>query len=277
MKICLIGDSILDNFNYIDNPICDITHQLSKLMNDYKIFNYAVDGSKIKNVYDGAVPSEESVLNRDLFFGGMCPYHTEYSGKVKPLKLLKKNPPDFIVCSVGKDEGEKHKSKFIWGSKTFLDAVFKDGFKDEYVHLMHLLSKIKNSQMMKTNVIIILPPLPHESIFEHFRKTTGWGLQFVPIENMFNFWQKLEEVYKEFRKIYISLAKKHKFAIIDLFRTLDSKDETHYSHVPQELSNKSGKCLAKLIQYVIKKHNFHEKTKIYFAPNCGTKIQVEEN
>ena len=62
--IMLLGDSILDNFYWLENPINDIKQQLQDLMPNTKVSNMAVDESTIKHVLNKIKPAERYVKKR---------------------------------------------------------------------------------------------------------------------------------------------------------------------------------------------------------------------
>lgn len=275
--IAFIGDSILDNFNKIEIPQLDVKHQLSNIIPNSKIYNFAVEGSIIKNIYEGITVPKHNIDYRKYVFNSTDDYEVgKNTQTLNPLRLCYNVQPDYIVTSIGGNEGQKRMNKFILGSKYFLKAVHRDGFSEQYKYLMSQLNNIKNNRGEKTNNIIILMQKPHVSMVEHFRKETGWGLQYIPIESMFNFDKKLTEVFDHFRKIYIDYARKYKFAVIDLYYTLNPNDRTHYGKTPKDISNSSGECLCKIIKSIIDNHDFNSKCKIYYAPNCGNDIYFYE-
>lgn len=263
-KIALIGDSVLDNFYWLQNPKNDLRQQVSMSLSNSTVYNLAVDESKIEDVYKGIQPCERIQRNRKY------PYPIDNEGYVNPLEITDQNPVDYIVCSIGTNEGQEHMNKFVLGSQYFLNAVMKDGFEERYEYLMKRIS-VKSSKS-----ILVLAHKPHKSMFEHFRKSVGWGMQYIPVENIFGFEKKIEEVYQHFRKIYKKYARLHKFAIIDLYKTLNPENDSHYSsHSPKELSDISSNTLARLIAHIINYHDFNSECKSYFAPDCGDLIFFE--
>ena len=91
--IILMGDSVLDNFYWIEDNRLDIRQQIEndcKQNNqDIMVLNYAVDESETKDVVKGMVPDDGYVHERQSL--GMKPYPIDTSddqGKVYPLKLM---------------------------------------------------------------------------------------------------------------------------------------------------------------------------------------------
>lgn len=276
MIVAFIGDEVLDNFNAIDYPREDVRNTLLKnLMSSHKgsvfrgkVYNFAVDGCTLNGLCYGIQPSNELLLSRYTKFLGLNPYPLGGGHLVNQIELIERFQPDYIACSIGMNEGKEHQSKLMWGSKEFLKCVMKDGFMQKFKYLIQKLSSIQS------NIIFVLPPKPHKSIFEHYRKSVGWGMQYFPVEDWFNFDQKLEEVYLEFRKIYFTYCKSQRFALIDLYKTINPNDITHYGSTPSSLSNFSGNKLAEIIKHIIDNHDFKGESKTYYAANCGRLIDV---
>lgn len=189
-QIALIGDSVLDNFFWIQNPRLDVRQQLAFLVPDKEVINHAVSGSKVIDVLNGIIPKKELQESRAFF--QMQPYKTDESGTVKSLQ--ESTSADYVVLGVGGNEGEQHLSKFIWGASHFVDAVVKDGIVQQFAALMERLSA------MRTKNILILTPKPHDRMFKEFRQRIGFGLQFIPLESLFQFSSKLDQVYGEKEK-----------------------------------------------------------------------------
>lgn len=266
-SIALIGDSVLDDFYWLEDKTEDVRQQLSDLMPNATIHNFAVDESKIKDVLDGFQPFDHYQKARYLTFNGNYPYPTSKDGKVYPLELLKDHKPDYVVLSAGGNDGRVHLDKLMWSAQSLIEAVLNDKLVENFDLLLQ--------EILKTNkkVILILVYKPHETIFESFRKSVGWGLQYLPIENVVDFAGRLEEVYDFFRKVFIDNAIKYNVPIIDLSKTFNPTDRSHYGSTPIEPSNKSGKTIARLIKHVVNKHDFNSSSYMYYMPDCGEKIK----
>lgn len=68
-------------------------------------------------------------------------------------------------------------------------------------------------------------------------------------------------------------AKKHNIPVLDLSRTLNAENRSHYGSDETRVSNISNKCMAHCIAHI---HNNYIGHRIYFAPDCDvTKITSE--
>lgn len=272
-SISLVGDSVLDNFYWLDDHTEDVRKQLSDLMPESTVYNFAVDESTINDITYGIIPKNYYQKARWKHFNGNYAYPTSsVDNKVYPLKLLKKTNPDYIIVSAGGNDGRVHLDKLLWGSaENMISAVLNDGLIHNFeMMFLNLKKTCKNGKM-----VFVLVYKPHETIFQKFRESIGWGLQFLPVENMFGFSEKLDCVYDHFRKVFIEKAKSYRIPIIDLSKTFNPKDDSHYGTTPIEPSNKSGLCISKLIKHVVENHNFKGESFVYYSPNCKGNVRKE--
>ncbi len=89
--ITLVGDSILDNFYWLENKQHDLKYELEQHI--FCVKNYAVDESRLDNVLYGIEPKDIYQESREY------PYPVDENGIVQPLELLSNE--DMIVLSVG--------------------------------------------------------------------------------------------------------------------------------------------------------------------------------
>ena len=268
-SIALIGDSVLDNFYWLKDPTRDVKQQLSGLMSETKIYNFAVDESIIDDVLNGSYPPRQYVGARKHIFGETYLYPTTNKGKIYPLKLLAKYQSEYVVLSIGGNDGRKHLDHIIWSADALIKAVVNDGLEEKF---NRLITKINTN---KSKLILVLVYQPHVTIFQQYRESIGWGLQYIPIENVIDFRGRIKKVYSFFRRIFVEMARKYKIPIIDLALTLNPRDKTHYGSKPIEPSNKSGKAIARLIQYVTENHDFTGRPCAYYMPNCRQDIVIK--
>ena len=270
MSIALVGDSVLDNFYWLNNPRLDVRQQLANKFPDKTVYNFAVDETKVMDILKGFRPYTVYQDARQKHFRGEYPYPVAADGKVYPLKLLRQEDPEFTVVSAGGNDGRVHLSKLAWSAQSLIDAVLENGIEANF---KRMLRKVQNATTSK-KMIIVLVYKPHETVFEQFRESVGWGLQYLPIENVIDFPGRLDEVYAYFRQMFIKQLKElgKKVAVIDLARSFNPKDRSHYGSTPIEPSNKSGQTIADLIEHVILNHNFDGPAIIYHAPNCSEQI-----
>ncbi|ETO31771.1 hypothetical protein RFI_05347, partial [Reticulomyxa filosa] len=86
--LVLMGDSVLDNFFWLDDKSTDLEKVLDKTFEEKAdILNLAVDESTIKSVLKGRKPAIQYVNGRKE--NKLKAYPTQSSGKVEPLKNIK--------------------------------------------------------------------------------------------------------------------------------------------------------------------------------------------
>lgn len=257
-----MGDSVLDDFYWLDDKNNDVRQQLQNKMPNFQVKNFAVDESTINNVLHGIVPAKHYSQNRNY------PYPT-VDDVVYPLKLLEMEQDKnnmHVVLSIGGNDGRLHLNKLLWGSNELVNAILEGN------KFQQRLEKLVSEIMKYTKkVILIFVYKPHVSIFEQFRSHIGFGLQYLPIEKVIDLQGRLDKVYESLKNVYIAVAKKYGIPLIDLSKTFNQNDRTHYGSTPIEPSNKSGDIIAHLIENVIK----NDDNCLYFSPNCNGKILME--
>lgn len=259
-RIALIGDSVLDNFHWLKFPQQDVRQQLSNIMPNFDVYNYAVDESKTTDVLNGCSPELRYSNSRLFHFRNSYPYPTNDSGKVVPLDLCKKLEPDNIILSVGGNDGRVHLMKLMISAESLINAIMADNFVEKFKTIVRKMIKIQPKS------VLVFVYKPHETIFKEFRNNVGWGLNYIPIENMIDLQGRLDKVYNHLRDIYIEVGKKYRLPIIDLSQTFNYKDRTHYGSTTIEPSNKSGQTIANLIKHVLENHDFDSQSTIYYQP-----------
>lgn len=78
--IALIGDSVLNNFYWLENKDSDLTYELTT--RGYNVNNFAVDESRLEDIISGIIPRSEYVNPRSYSY----PIDNY---KVCPLDLIK--------------------------------------------------------------------------------------------------------------------------------------------------------------------------------------------
>lgn len=280
MKIAFLGDSVLDNFYWLEDQKRDVKAELTDLIilskptEPFKIRNFAVDESTVKDVLHGMCPrSVYSGARKSVFEKGIdSHYPVNKDGIVKPLNLVRKYKPTHAVLSIGGNDGRVHLSKLLWSAESLIDAIMiEEQVPQQVEKLIQKLLEI----MEHNKLILVFVYKPHKTIFEQFRNQLGYGMQYLPIEQVVPLGARLDKVYSSLRDLFYTLAKKYKLPIIDLSRTFDCENRSHYGSTVIEPSNLSGKVIARLIEHVINEHNFEESPVSYYAPNCGKTIRCE--
>lgn len=225
-KVILIGDSVLDDFYWLPSGSHDVAEQLSQLNHELDVLNYAVDEFMIQDVREGGYVSERYARSRPY------EYPTEEDGKVYP--LMHASDADYAVLSIGGNDG---RLKISQGD---FDVT---SLQREYCELV----KKTVQKCRKTILVMVYLPCFAEPPFDRLE---------TPVRTMAKNWLKIVQ----------EVASEHNLAVIDLSRTFDPSDRTHYGSTTIEPSVKSGAFIARLIDHVISNHNFTESKTYWMNP-----------
>lgn len=254
-KVYLLGDAILDNFYWLKDPARDLKKEVSDL--GYEVHNYAIDGMKVNDMINGIIPSETYKSTRKY------PYQITENDKLYVLRELSKkvninkpftciynksNDPiktfnnlDLAVISVGgNDIGDNFMNILKGGVDYFITEEFIRNYEK-------IIETVKTNCPRALLVSVYLPFLGPGSSYGMY------GGFASPIMGKWN-----EFIFK--------LGKKHNIPILDLKRTFDVGDRSHYGTIDTRASNLSNKCIADCISYINKNYNGYN---IYYAPNCN--------
>ncbi len=285
--IYLIGDSVLDNFIWLAHPKEKNLHsQLRSVATDPKtIWNFAVDESTTADVLIGKIPGPNYVHGRKQF--GLEQYPTDPSdGKTYPLELVsaavakldqkggaggKKAERGIAVVSAGGNDARVNLQYFMsGGAEAVRDAMDRatprthKGFTEN--------TKIIVTELLKRTpyVVLVVCYLPHKSFFGGMMNTAGAD----------KFRSQLLKFANHIRDtVILPLARTHKLPVIDLSRTFNSDDGTHYGRgggaSPIEPSDLSTRFIVDLIVKITHEFKFgSDESKVYFGtdPNAITVV-----
>jgi hypothetical protein len=232
VMIALVGDSVLDNFYWLEEKDKDLRFRIREL--GYSCENYAVDESRLDDVIDGIIPRSVYSSSRSY------PYPGEI---VIPLDLIEKLNPDVIVLSIGGNDLRVNLLSISFGVEHFIKTVLTKDFINNY----RLLLQTLKHYCKKLIVVSIYCPCISEGLYSFISFLAD------PVMNSwFNF---LNPLCREFN-----------VPILDLNRTLDRNNRAHYGSTTIEPSDSSNRCIAKCIEYIEKNY---EGYKIYYAPDCN--------
>jgi len=252
MSIYLIGDGILDNFKYLDDKDLDLCKEISNL--GYTVHNYAKEEMKVIDVINGYKVDVSHVKLRNYH------YQIDKEHKLHPLKLLhhskrptsthdNKSNDNIAVISIGGNDVNTKFFNILLGIEYFMGAVLNPEFQANYEKIIESVSTSCNK------ILLISMYLPYLGQGSSYYKYSNYSIGIMQKWNDF---------------IY-SLAKKYDIPVLDLNKTIDNQDRSHYSKIDDtRLNNVSSKCIAKCIKYIYKNYdNYH----IYYSTNCnGSKI-----
>jgi hypothetical protein len=239
--ITLLGDSVLDNFFWLNDQEKDLTYDLGTL--GYRVCNLAVDESRLSNVVGSIVPNEIYRNSRRY------PYPCNDEGVMEPLKLLK--PCDIVVLSVGGNDFRSNLGNLIFGIDKFLSMIINPDFIKTFDGLLSTLK----SRAKKVILVCVYAPY------------LGAGSQYQLMASF------KDSVYDKIRIFLQYLCKRHNIALLDLSRTFNPYDRSHYGTTEIEPSNKSSRCIAECIAYI---DHHYEGYHTYYAPNCEINGIIKE-
>jgi hypothetical protein len=250
--IFFVGDAILDNFYWLSDKKRDLKDEVGRL--GFEVVNYAVDNIKMSNILEGIEPTETLKQSRSY------PYPVQKDNKIYPLKSLlnfkksfdSKSRDDMVVISIGGIDVQSKMIHALLGPDHLVNAVATDEFKSNFRTLL------KQTSEKFDKVVLVSIYLPY------LGKGSKYGL-YAP------FSRALIERWNKFVK---GMAREFNISVLDLSRTLNTSERSHYSEVDDtRISNKSNKCVAECISYIF---NNYKGSRIYYAPNNNSsKIIVE--
>lgn len=250
-NIYLVGDSVLDNFYWLKHPDQNITSQLRKNIDYANVYNYSIDKSTTTDIIKGSVPDNKFINARKKY--NFQSYLQNKDDKVYPLKLLKhsikdQNKRHIAVLSVGGNDGRAFLPYLLLGYKNALDKLKETGFNKNYQNTVKAVKNITP----ETVLVLVYKPHNHKII-----------PQFL--------YDRLLKMFNEATKIIYKTAQEERLPLIDLTKTMDYNDSTHYgtgeewSSSPIEPSAKAGLFITKLIKHVIENHDFKGESKVYYG------------
>lgn len=234
--VTLFGDSVLDNFYWLKDPEHDLKADL--MMMGYEVTNLAVDESRLNDVVNGCIPKDIYQKARSY------PYPCNENGIVEPLKLMK--PCDVAVLSIGGNDFRCNLANIFQGIDKFMSSVINSEF------IRTFDSLITQLQTIAKQVIVICVYTPY----------LGPG---SPYQLMASF---KDDIYQKVRIFLQYICKRHNVALLDLSRTFNDQDRSHYGATEIEPSNFSSHCIAECIEYINKHYDGYN---IYYAKNCDIK------
>jgi len=235
-----------------------------------KTYNFAVDESTTKSVLKGIKPASQYVKARKNIFRGSYPYRIAQDGKVYPLEeldklLLPRNKHHtYVVLSITGNDVRRFLKSF--------DSVetMMGNLNSETWHWQKNYERIIQELIKRgVKVIPVVCYRPHLSMKGMYPRITP---------KMFN------ELVTELSKTMSAVARKHNLPVIDLSRTFDPTDATDYGkpyseHIPStpiEPSVKSCGYIAKLVDHVVKQHDWRSASKFYYLKKSDIHTPVEE-
>ena len=239
MSIILIGDSVLDNFYWLEDKESDLRAELIK--SGYHCDNFAVDEAQFSDVVNGMTPRNIYSENRSY------PYPISDDGKVYPLDLLqniKNKENSMVVLSVGGNDMRVSIGALLFGVDAFVDRFLSKNNVDLYEKAIETILKYSNKLVL---VVTYIPCVSEMSIYKLLSHLA-------------------DPIYSKWREFITKTAKKYNVAVLDLSETFDRYNREHYGSTVIEPSNLSNKCIARCLEHI---YNNYKGFAVYDAPNCG--------
>ncbi len=244
-KIYLIGDSILDNFADLQQPNNDLTAVLRR--NGYTVNNYAAEDTTIGTLLSGVKVSSN---NRSY------PYILDKDGKLRQLDLIDRDKGGFsqlyskdnsmIVLSVGGNNfkvGALSNSKMLLGADYFFNSIVDADFK---LYHEKIIQRCKSQCPKVVLISMYLPFLGPNSSYGIFT----------------NFSRPIIDRWLEYIR---NLGLKYNIPVLDLSRTLNCYDRTHYGITDIKPSDSSNLCIAQCLDFIYQHYNGYN---VFYARNC---------
>ena len=238
--ITLLGDSVLDNFYWLENRSNDLKNELE--MKGYIVNNFAVDESRLDDIINGIIPRDIYMSNRSY------PYPID-GYKVNPLALASNTKSDVIVLSVGGNDLRANIMSLFFGVDQFINKTFTPAFVDKYENLLSMLISLSKK------VILVVVYIPFLGTGSPYSLITG----------------SQDIIYSRVRNLYYGLGRKYNIPVLDLSMTFDPFDRSHYGTTEIEPSNLSNKTISNLIDHIT---TYYKGYTVYYAPKCGSIVST---
>jgi hypothetical protein len=265
--VYLIGDAILDNFYTLANREKDLTKELTDL--GFNVNNYAIDDVKVPDLINGIVPNGTFIKARKY------PYPIQNDGKIYPLKSLvssinvnKSFKPlygglgmqpigasprsdNMVVISFGGNDIHSKIKHALLGSDHFISTVLSEEFKQNVNKI------IETSRSCCDKIVLVSIYLPFLGV------GSSYGI-YSPMT---------KSVIEKWHKYIYGIGKQYNIPILDLSKTLNIGERSHYGVDDARASNISNKCMADCLSYIYYNYSGYH---VYSAPSCDSKnITVE--
>jgi len=242
-----MGDSVLDDFYWLNDKAQDVRQQLADLTGR-PVWNLAVDETETFDIRKCKAPAKNYVNAREKEFNGSYPYPVSSDGKVYALaeldKLLKDpNPPKYVVLSV---TGNDIRVRLTMTPQQMINDLMQKKWDEEYATIVR--------EVLERGIQLI-PVIC-------YRPGPGWyethGLSIEQVQGL----------VQHLGKTFLAVAREHKLPVVDLSRTFDPKDRSHYGSTVIEPSEKSGMFIARLVKHIIDKHDWEGESKVYYGSDA---------
>lgn len=196
--------------------------------------NYAIDESRLEDIINGMTPADVYSKARSY------PYTQD--------NPISKN--DTIVLSVGGNDMRVNMPTLLFGVDQFFKTVLSPKYQKDYRDLIQNLKK----KSQKLILVSVYCPCITEGIYSY--------ISFLANPVMNRWFEFINNIAKEFD-----------IPVLDLNRTFNRSDRSHYGSTTIEPSDFSNICIAHSLKYINENYSGY---KVYYAPDCDHKNIVEE-
>ncbi|MBL7480104.1 SGNH/GDSL hydrolase family protein [Legionella bononiensis] len=269
-NIVLLGDSTLDNIDWVDNEEDTVAGKLKqKFQKPDQIIDLSCDGFTTRDVLSGAF--------RDKAVRSPYHQHTQYY----PLSELKKiDNPSHIILSVGGNDLRENLIILANQSPETRRLQLKSiitGIQQRYLDILNELKTIQPN----ASPIIMLQYSPDSTrdlygiytLMNLLQKDQS--LSYLTILNYY-FWGKsnkaphnaVDELHHLMQTVYapiLKYAKEQNIPVIDMASSMDHRD-TRYYRSQIEPSAKGAEVIANLISHVVNNHDYSNPSCLYSQP-----------
>lgn len=250
--IILLGDAILDNFYWLNNPREDLSHALTQLA--FRVDNYAVDETKVSNFLNGLKPNSLYTMSRTY------PYTIDKDNRLNQMTRFLDHFPQqtgfasvygsrqdnehMVVLSLGGNDVQAQVSRVVLGFNFMINSILTEQFVQNYQSILH---NIKRRCAKIVLISLYIPYLGKNGSYAHFSKhakkmTTHWN----------NFLHSMAEMFN--------------IPILDLSRTIDPSNRSHYSDKSDtHMSDVASACMAECLAHI---YQHYTGFATYYAPGC---------
>lgn len=240
-KVHLLGDGILDNYQYLEDQSGDLEGELVKA--GFKVNNIASDNVGISDIINGVKPSNSK-------------RKTDKDGKMYPLDQVINDigPPtissfgskvqdNVVVVSMGGIDLEhaltKSHLKAAINALTgkLVSSVITVEYKKKYNDILKKLKSSCNKVILVNNYV---PYIGEGSEYAKYKSYTT-------------------KIMNEWNQFISEVAKVNDVALLDLYSSFDYNDVSHYGKKYNYPSNKAVKAMSDTIQLVSKKYEGYKE------------------
>jgi hypothetical protein len=264
--IHLIGDAILDNYQWLTDTKSDLKNTIVSL--GYEVHNHAEEGARITNLIEGIRLSNHHGKTRSYS------YRPEKDGKLYPLLSFSKasggkafisaygnldlnvtrakmEKEHLVVLSLGGNDIMDHSASIILRSEATMETLIAGKIGSTYQQIIQQLLQ------QTRKIILVTLYVPY----------LGNGASYYIKKNIANL------VADKWNRFILKMGSQFDLPVIDLRRTLDENNRAHFGTLDTQLGDLPNECLAQGINYIARNYKGH---RVYYYEDCDLdRLKVE--